>query len=118
MNVFAHDLKQLRLSRGALQKAVAIGLGVDRTYLCQLESGKRPPPCNAEFFERLRAVLDLSQTELLDLRNKAGLVRELGRSANQAPSPLAAEITTQLYMRMKSLKPAQWRAIQAVLEMG
>jgi transcriptional regulator with XRE-family HTH domain len=116
VNIFGNQLKQLRESRGLYQKTAASWVSVDPSYWSMLERGRRPPPNNEEFYQKVRIAMDLSDTELSLLTRAGQQVRALGKGAS-APSPLAAEICTELHQRIKSLKPSQLRAIRAILQL-
>ena len=74
-------LQRLRRARGLRQKTLANGIGIDPSYLSSLETGRKAPPANPEFYDRLRAYLQLSEEELKELRHFG----EAGRSLGQLP---------------------------------
>lgn len=118
INPFSIQLQNLRRSRGRRQKILASQLGIDPSNLCAIENGHRPPPRDGhKFYANLRAALDLSDTEIDDLRTLAEATRKLG-PAVQGTSPDQIKFGLEISRRLQSLQPAQIRALRAVLDMG
>lgn len=115
MNPFSVKLRSLRDSRGQRQNILARLLGVDPTYLSALEHGRKIPPQNLEFFEKLRQCLQLSNDELQELQNLAIATEMLGPLANGA-SPLQLEVALYFSACLQQIPPGQLRAITAILE--
>lgn len=63
---FARYLKQLRLSRGYRQKALAHFLGYEPSYFSALERSEKGPP-RQDFIERLIKGLNLTEQEQAEL---------------------------------------------------
>lgn len=61
---FGFRLRELRLSRGMSQEALAHEAGLDRTYISSCERGKRN--ISLENIHRLAAALDVSPATLLE----------------------------------------------------
>jgi HTH-type transcriptional regulator, competence development regulator len=116
MTPFSLKLRSLRESRGALQKSLAERLGIGASYLSALEQGRKVPPKNIAFFDRLQKSLDLTDQEIHDLRESASATELLGPFANGA-SPMQLEMLLNLANRLKQLQPSHVRAINAILDM-
>ena len=69
--LFARNLKRLRLERGLSQEALADATGIDRTYVSALEREIYSP--SLDMIERLAATLGVSAEALLaeDARRSA-----------------------------------------------
>ncbi len=115
MNPFSAKLRSLRDSRGLLQKSLSISLGVSATYLSALEKGRKQPPQNKEFFEKLRQCLQLSNDELQELQNIAVATEKLGPLAI-GTSSMQLELGLYFAACLRSIPPKQIRAITAILE--
>jgi len=116
MTPFSIRMRNLRNSRGEKQKALAAKLGIDPANLCAIENGHRPPPRNADFYEKLRIALDLSGDELQDLLALAEATRKLG-SAVSGASPDQIKVALRFSERLPDLRPSELRAIQAILDL-
>lgn len=116
MNPFSIKLKALRESRRVMQKTLAIELGVGSTYLSALEKGRKSPPQNNSFFEKLQIHLDLSEEETEELKRLAIATEALGPLATSA-SLLQLEVAVNFAECLVLLQPKQIRAIQAILDM-
>jgi transcriptional regulator with XRE-family HTH domain len=116
MNPFSIKLKALRESRRVMQKTLAIELGVASTYLSALEQGKKSPPQNDYFFEKIQIHLDLSSEETEELKRLAIATQALGPLATSA-SLLQLEVAVSFAQCLVLLQPKQIRAIQAILDM-
>lgn len=117
MTPFSIKLRALRESRGVLQKSLAIALGVGPTYLSALEQGRKAPPHNVDFFEKLQRCLELSGDELSELRSLAAATETLGPLA-VGTSPMQLEVAVDFASRLTWLQPKQLRAIKAILDMA
>lgn len=115
MTPFSVKLRSLRESRGVLQKSLSISLGVGPTYLSALEKGRKQPPRNAEFFEKLRQCLQLSNDELQELQNTAIATEKLGPLA-VGTSSLQLEVALHFAVCLRRIPPGQLRVITAILE--
>ncbi|MBA2377512.1 MAG: helix-turn-helix domain-containing protein [Actinomycetota bacterium] len=62
--IFGVRLRELRLSRGMSQEALAHEAGLDRTYISSCERGKRN--ISLENIHRLAKALDVSPAALLE----------------------------------------------------
>lgn len=117
MNLYGSILRRQRQSRGILLKTLAHELGVDQSYLSAVERGRKGPPASPAFLESIRRLLDLSAEEYGELSAAAETTRRLGKFGRMARAPLTAELAVDFARRMNSLRPAQLRAIRAILEM-
>jgi HTH-type transcriptional regulator, competence development regulator len=117
MTPFSIKLKSLRESRGVLQKSLALVLGVGPSYLSALEQGRKAPPHNADFFEKLQRCLQLSTDELNELYSLATATETLGPLA-VGTSPMQLEVAMYFASRITWLQPMHVRAIQAILDMA
>lgn len=115
MTPFSIKLKSLRETRGVLQKSLARSLGVGATYLSALEQGRKAPPHNIDFFEKLRKILQLSADELDALKSIASATEQLGPLA-VGTSPMQLEVAAYFASRITWLQPVQLRAIQTILD--
>ena len=116
MTLFGPILRQQRQSRGMLLKTLALELGMDPSYLSSIESGRKGPSPRPRFLETVREVLDLSDKEYSELSSAANASLRLGKFGKMARTPLTAEVAVTFAQRMNTLRPAQLRAIQAILE--
>lgn len=114
MNPFSVKFKALRESRGLLQKTLAIDLEVSPTYLSAIEKGRKPPPSNDRFYSKLTLKLGLTPDEVNGLRSHANS-ESLFRGLFEGTSPQQVEIAMLFAERLRSLHPAQLRALQAIL---
>lgn len=115
MTPFSVKLRSLRESRGLLQKSLSFSLGVDAAYLSALEKGRKQPPQNEEFFEKLKECLQLSNDELQELQNIAVATEKLGTLAI-GTSSLQLEVGLYFAACLRWIPPRQLRAITAILE--
>lgn len=114
MTPFSVQLQNLRRSRGLRQKTLAGRLGMDQANLSALENAHRPPPRGADFYERLRSALELSDEEYSDLKRRAEATLCLGKVVSGA-TPTQIRVALQFYRCLQALGPAQLRAIEAIL---
>lgn len=117
MTPFSVKLRALRESHGLLQKTLAIELGVGTTYLSALEQGRKSPPRNDIFFEKLKNCIDLSDQQVDDLRKLAEATDVLGTLVEGASS-FQVEVALNFASQLKSTQPDELRIIQAVLDMS
>lgn len=117
MTPFSIKLRSLRESRGVLQKSLAKTLGVSPPYLSALEQGRKAPPHNIHFFEKLQRCLQLSEEELKDLHCLAMATETLGLLA-VGTSPMQLEVAANFASRLTWLQPTHLRAITAILDMA
>lgn len=94
-----------------------MALGVGPTYLSALEKGRKSPPHNVDFFEKLLRHLELSDDEINELRHLATATETLGPLAIGA-SPLQLETAVEFAARLTWLQPKQLRAIKSILDMA
>lgn len=115
MTPFSSKLKAFRESRGLPQKTLAFSLEVGATYLSALEQGRKSPPQNIEFFEKLKRSLHLTDSEMQELHNLAIATKTLGPLAS-GTSPMQLEVALAFASRLRRIPPSHLRAISAILE--
>lgn len=116
MTPFSSRLKAYRESRGLRQKALACSLDVGQTYLSALEQGRKSPPQNIEFFEKLKGCLYLTESEMQELQNLAVATKQLGPLALGA-STMQLDVALMFASRLRQIPPGHLRAIKAILEL-
>lgn len=116
MSPFSEYLRRLRQARQKRLKTLAYELNVTSPYLSGLESGKKLPPRNDEFFLNIKLALGLSQEEISTLRSLAIASAKLGPLV-QGASSLQAALAMHFADHLVNLRPSQIRAIEAILEM-
>ena len=113
-NPFSLSLQGLRRHRGVRQKALARSLGVDASYLCALENGRKAPPRNLEFFARLQIALELSPREVSLLREAGQVSHELGDMV--AGASLRQSMTAiEFFKSFKKMRVEHLQAIDAIV---
>lgn len=112
--MFGQELSNLRRKRRVPQKALARALELDQSYFSRIESGKKPPPHGDHFVQNVTAALDLTAAEVARLMECARADRALGGFATGATVEQAGLALT-LLRKIKTLHPAQIRAIDAIL---
>lgn len=115
MSPFARYLKQLRLSRGYRQKALAHFLGYEPSYLSALERSQKGPP-RRDFIERLIKGLELTKQEQTELD------RALQESRRQLVLPAMASdeeyaLARLLEPQLGHLLPVQVQLIELALRL-
>ena len=81
-NLFGEQLFGLRRRKKMLQKQVALGSGIDPSYLAALENGRRNPP-RIQVVEQLLDAIDASPRERESLHQAAALARLIRVVARQ-----------------------------------
>lgn len=109
-------LLRLRHEKRAQQKRIAIALGVDPSFVSQVESGKKPPPNDEHFIDTIAAELRLSAAEKADLEQSRTVERCLGRLAHGA-SLAQASLGMAVIKNLPNLGPDKIRAIEAILHL-
>lgn len=114
MSPFAIFLKQLRLSRGYRQKALAHELGYEPSYLSALERSEKGPP-RQDFIQRLIKGLNLDEIEQREL------VAALDASRRQISLPAKAseaeyDLIRKLEKQLGQLQPLQIQLIEMALK--
>lgn len=117
LNPFAISLQSLRRTRRMRQKALARALGVDASYLCAIENGRKLPPRNADFFSRLQTSLDLSEEEVTSLRDAGVLSHELGALV-AGVSPRQSVTAVEFFRNLKKMKVEHLRVIDAIISLA
>lgn len=117
MTPFSSSLRDLRTNRGKLLKEVAAEVGVHITHLCALETGRRPPPKDSAFYDRLQVSLDLSDDEYDLLRERARLTPLFAHLPGKT-SQQQVEFLAWMIDLTPDLQPWQMRAIKAILDVG
>ena len=75
---FGLRVKELRLANKFTQEQLAEKLGIERTYLARIETGKHFP--GAENIEKLACIFNISTSELFEynhFKNKENLINEI-----------------------------------------
>jgi len=116
MSPFAIFLKQLRLSRGFRQKALAHQLGYEPSYLSALERSEKGPP-RQDFIQRLIKGLNLNEMEQQEL------ISALDASRRQISLPVKAstaeyDLIRKLEKQLGQLQPLQIQLIEMALKIS
>lgn len=80
-NLFGEQLFHLRRRKRMLQKQIALGAGVDPSYLAALENGRRDPP-RASVIEKILDALAATPGEGESLRRVATLTHLMRQMAS------------------------------------
>lgn len=65
MKMLGEKLRELRESKGLLQRQIAAELGVDSAYISKMESNEKP--VSRQHLNKLSVLLDIPEEELLTL---------------------------------------------------
>ena len=115
MTPFGDFIFAIRREWGLRQKEMAYRMGVDASYLCALEAGRREPP-TAEQLQRYAQALGLSG----EMTRKMVQVAELSRRRLEIPQDASKEeyvLAHQFMLALGSLTSAQVEIIRLLLQM-
>lgn len=115
MSPFASFLRQIRASRGYLQKEFAHHLGYEASYVSALERSRKGPP-RRDFVDRVIRLLRLTDEEQVELQ------RALQASKRQIVLPCAASedeyrLLRDLEPQLGHLRPIQIELIRLALSL-
>jgi len=85
--VFSTNLKRLRSERGLSQSKLALGAGLNRSYLSRLENGKNDP--RLEIIGKLAKILRVTPAQLLTPSKRTNPSK--GSPSSVAPLPLTPQ---------------------------
>lgn len=103
----AHTLKELRLKAGLTQQQLADKAGLDRSWMNQMERGRRPitPSPRAKLAAALAAALDMEVTAVsLELGGGDGEAPTEFRSLHQRLEELEARLAAEEGRRLRSMR--------------
>lgn len=112
---FGARLRRLRTARGRTIGALASELGIQKSYLTDIETGRRYPPHHDKILEAA-AVLGLDHRETLELGVAAAHDRGFVRLPVASPSH--AEIASELEIRWTALGEDGLESIRRALQGG
>ncbi|MFV8624492.1 helix-turn-helix domain-containing protein [Ralstonia pseudosolanacearum] len=99
---FSQELAKARQQSGVSQKAAALSLGIDQSYLCALEKGRRAVPGD-ELIRRIALVLRSDPSALERLLWAAAHDRAMGPIVADARVQAAAEIVSAALLAASDL---------------
>lgn len=114
MSAFGQYIRELRKSRGLLQKQLADAIGVEASYVSNLETGIRLSLGDL-MMERLRVALNLTDEEVHQLDN----MREAAKGKLDIPPYASAqeiEVIKLLASCAGRLPPESFQVIRAMIE--
>ena len=117
MTPFSSALRRLRLEHGKRLKSVAAELGIHLTQLSAIECGRRPPPRDDTFYERLAEYFELSEAECSRLKTYAKQAPIFAELADRA-TPQQAEFMAWMMEQAAGLRTWEMNAIRAILDSG
>lgn len=114
MSAFGHYIRELRKSRGMLQKQFSAALGVEASYVSNLETGIRLS-LGDQMLERIRIVLNLTNEEFIKLDS----MRDAAKGKLTIPPYATAEeieVIRLLASCAGKMPPQSFGAIKVMIE--
>ena len=110
---FGELLRALRTERDQTQRRLSKMAGISVGHLCELESGKRPPPSPA-VFKRVVAALDLTDLQIQSLALPA-VAHELSKGLSNQLADRRRQVIELALRAPYELAPCQATAIPSIL---